>query len=70
MPLPKSAPLPDDLDVSGAYTIRWAAVDPVTGADVSGVVISNASAEVDLLSADTGSGFIPGPFMLVPGPEN
>lgn len=58
------AALPPDVNLSGSWTIEWDAVDPVTGASVSGVVISETSLRVegqaDLLPV--------GPFMLVPGP--
>jgi hypothetical protein len=38
-----SAPMPANLDLGATWTLRFAAVDPTTGAGVSGVKISNAS---------------------------
>lgn len=68
MSLPVKTGLPDNLIVSGGYQIIWAAVDPVTGADVTGVVISKATVQAtDLSGGATGLEQV-GPFMLVPGP--
>lgn len=41
------AALPPDLDLSGSWTVEWDAVDPVTGASVAGVVISQTSLRVE-----------------------
>lgn len=35
--------MPDTLDLTSAWTIQFAAVDPTTGAAVSGVTFSNAA---------------------------
>jgi hypothetical protein len=59
-----TASMPENMDLDGTYTVRWAALDPTTGDDVAGVVISNASMLVrqvspgsfDDLSADN---FVP-----------
>lgn len=64
---PLIAPLPPDLDLDGSYTIRCDAVDPVSGATVSGVAVSGLS----IFAADLAGGAATlayGPFMLVPGP--
>lgn len=45
MSLPVDIGFPDNLEISDGYQIVWAAVDPTTGADVSGVVISQASVQ-------------------------
>lgn len=61
--------MPDNIVVSGNYIIRWRAIDPTSGADVSGVKISKAS----VLATDRLAGQVAdepiGPFMLVPGPN-
>lgn len=61
-----TAGMPDDLTISGDYQIVFAAVDPTTGADVSGVVISNVNVTADDVLGGTGGQNL-GPFMLVPG---
>ena len=64
---PLIAGLPPDLDLPGGYTFRFDAVDPVTGATVSGVLVSAvAVGAADLAGNAQGLDF--GPFMLVPGP--
>lgn len=59
--------MPQDLDLTGGWTVRVTAVDS-SGATVSGVNVSNMAIIADApLGADT-SGLEVGPFMLVPGP--
>lgn len=69
MPAPVNAPMPEDLDVGGNYTIRVTAVDPTSGAVVSTVNIQTtvltAQAEDD---ASIGGGSDLGQWLLVPGP--
>lgn len=60
--------MPSDLDLPDGYIVTWAAVDPTTGADVSGVVVSNVSLFGTMLGTGDGGGVTVGPFMLVPGP--
>lgn len=60
-------PLPARADLSGGWQIQFRACDPVTGADISGVKVSN----VGLLVAPVGaSGSSPtlqaGTFQLIP----
>jgi len=58
--------LPPDLDLGGSWIVEWDAVDPTTGASVTGVDVSSTSLHV---VGDLGSGpGSQGPFMLVPGP--
>ena len=61
-------PLPEDLVIGDSWTVVWDAVDPTTGASVSGVSVSEANISA---ADDAGGGFggSIGPFMLVPGPE-
>lgn len=60
--------IPPDLDLDEKYTLRFAALDPSTGAPVPGVVISNVQITADNLSALGDDELATGPFMLVPGP--
>lgn len=60
--------LPPDVRMGGSWRVEWAAVDPVTGADVSGVKITAANVVGDDVSGGGTSGETIGPFMLVPGP--
>lgn len=56
------------MDLGNAYQLQWAAVDPVTGADVAGVQVSNVGMLVTQLTPDDPEALQSGPFMLVPGP--
>ena len=68
MSAPLTGPIPADLDLPDGYVVTWAAVDPTTGADVAGVVVSNVSIfGTRLGTGDSGTVNL-GPFMLVPGP--
>ena len=68
MSLPVKTGFPDDVRAGDGWTIEFAAVDPTTGADVAGVVIS----QVNIGGAQTGGPALTDaqfvPFMLVPGP--
>jgi hypothetical protein len=58
-----------DLNLPDGYVVVWAAIDPTSGADVSGVVVSNVSIFGTALGSGLSSGTeIAGPYMLVPGP--
>ena len=46
MSAPAQAPLPQELDLPDGFTVEFGAIDPVTGADVGGVVVVNASLTV------------------------
>jgi hypothetical protein len=66
MSAPLTAGLPPDLDIGDGYTIRFLAVDPTSGAPVTGVTVSNVSIfATDLAGTDLSVG----PFLLVPGPS-
>lgn len=68
MPIPLTAPMPPGLDLRDGWTIRFNALDPDTGAEVSGVSVNNASLTIVSLTADTPDTLQSGPFVLVPGP--
>jgi hypothetical protein len=61
-----SAAMPDGMDLTGGWTIQWAALDPSTGDAVSGVNVSNILMEVVQVSAGTPSDLVAGPFQLIP----
>jgi hypothetical protein len=63
----QTASMPNGLDLDSSWTIQWAAVDPTTGAAVTGVNVSNAAFIADQVQG-TPEGLQAGPFMLVPGP--
>lgn len=66
-----TAALAPDLDLPDGYKVVWAAIDPTTGADVSGVKVTGVSIFGTMLgtgSGGGGGGGPVGPFMLVPGP--
>jgi len=68
VPVHLTAPMPPELDLDGQYTIRLTAVDPNTGAIVSGVTVSNLVIMVIDLTGGGGQGLGVGAFELVPGP--
>ncbi len=64
-----TASLPPELDLPDGYIVTWAAINPTTGANVAGVVVSGVSIFGTLLGTAGGGGsFAIGPYMLVPGP--
>lgn len=60
-------PMPENLDLPDGYVLEWCALDE-TGANVSGVRVSNVSIFGTHLGDGGGGGTDFGPFMLVPGP--
>lgn len=57
MAKPFSIALPPDHLLAGGYTIRLTAIDPATGAVVSGVNVQNVTMQVEnLLGGDLSSG--------------
>lgn len=64
-----TAALPPELDLDDLYTIRVAAIDPATGDDVAGVVVSNVQIVATNIGAAADASLEVGPFMLVPGPD-
>ena len=66
MPIPLIASMPQLCDLPDGYIVRWNALDPATGAVVSGVVVSNVS--IYGMAIGTAADVTFGPFKLVPGP--
>ena len=66
MAQPLKTPMAPDIPLGNGYTVTFAAIDPTTGAAVSGVTVSNYAIEY------SGGGVLTpietGPFMRVPGP--
>jgi hypothetical protein len=69
MAIPLKAGIEDTLDLPDGYVVEWSAIDPTTGADVAGVVVTNVSLFGTMLGLGVGGppGLV-GPYMLVPGP--
>jgi hypothetical protein len=65
---PLTVAFPPDLTLTDGWLVTIAAVDPVTGADVSGVTITEALMQVEVLEGAGGAALNSGPFMFVPGP--
>lgn len=68
MPQTDNAAMPEGIELTGGYTIRVTALNPTTGAVVSGVTVSNLAMMIDDLTGGAGGGLDYGPFLLVPGP--
>lgn len=61
--------MPPSLDLQTGYTVRVTALDPTTGAVVSGVKVSTVVLTASQESVGLGSGGgPPGDWLLVPGP--
>lgn len=67
MAAPVKTSLPPGLSLADGWTIRLRAIDPTTGADVAGVIVTDATIQARSLTGDT-SGLESGDFKLVPGP--
>lgn len=63
------APMPEDLDLGAGYTLRVTALDQATGAQVSGVNVTNVIVTGTSMVAGDGSGLVTGDWFLVPGPN-
>lgn len=68
MPEPFIAPMPPYLDLPAGYVLRVNAIDPTTGAQVTGVTLTSVSITIENLGGGSASALESGPFMLVPGP--
>ena len=61
-------PMPPNLDIGPSCTLRVTALDPTTGALVSGVTVNTVVLSVALVSG-TSDGLVTGDWFLMPGPE-
>lgn len=68
MGAPVDAGLPPQLDIGQGYTLRFIALDPTAGTEVTTVSISAANFTAEPLGQTTAEDLQVGPFMLVPGP--
>ena len=67
MPAPLNAPLSPFFSLDNGYTVRITALDPSTGAEVSGVIASEVSIAVDQQDLGAVGGGAPISPALVPG---
>ena len=59
MPAPQIASLPEFFTLASGSVIRLTAIDPTTGALVSGVTISEVKIDVDPATTDEGPAIVP-----------
>ena len=69
-----TASMPENLDLQANYVVQITAVDPTTGALVSGINVSNVAIMAEQITpASSGGGqdlLTPvGPYLYVPGPN-
>ena len=68
MPAPTDVPMPGALDITEGYTLRVTAIDPTTGALVSGVNITKVVITATPADGSGGGGSTDiGQWFLVPG---
>ena len=65
-----TASIAENMSLDNQFVIEWAAVDPATGDDVAGVLVSNVGMLVEPVGLTTADALVVGPFMLVPGPAS
>ena len=67
-----TASMPENMDLAASYTVQWAAVDPTTGAAVSGVVVKNGAMLVTQVTPGSADQLAFGPFVpaFVPIPAD
>lgn len=70
MPAPLMVPLTPGITVESGYTIRLTALDPTSGAVVSGVNISQSAILATNLTSGPSQQLQSGPYVLVPGPDS
>jgi hypothetical protein len=68
MAQPLTVAFPPNLVMTDGWMVTIAAVDATTGADVTGVTISEALIQVDNIGPTSDSALSSGSFRLVPGP--
>jgi len=66
---PLIAAMPPAIACTDSYIVRIAALDPTTGAAVSGVTISGMTIQAVNLGGGAPTDLESGPFVLIPGPE-
>lgn len=64
MAAPIDASLPPNLIIGDGYTLRFSAIDPNTGAAITGVTVSAVTVQTEDLSGASGS-LQPGPYLYV-----
>lgn len=67
MAIPLEAGMPPDTELDYGCQVVFDAIDPVSGASVSGVLFTGGVLYVDVTQGDVTQLSV-GPFMLVPGP--
>jgi hypothetical protein len=68
MAKPLTVAFPPNLELTDGWLVTITAVNPTTGALVTGVKIAEALIQVEVLEGAGGSALDSGPFMFVPGP--
>lgn len=68
MAQPLELPMFENFDLDERYVVRVTALDPTSGAVVTGVNVGAVTLMVDNLSGGGLASGTFGPFMLVPGP--
>lgn len=69
MAAPLDAPIPPGLALSGGYTIRFTALDPTSGDEVTDVVISGATVQYEVVAGSTSVDLPSGPYLYQPTPS-
>jgi hypothetical protein len=67
VPAPLNAPLSPFFSLDNGYTVRITALDPATGAEVSGVIASEVSIAVDQSDAPPAGSAVPLSGAVLPG---
>ena len=68
MAQPLTVAFPPNLVISDGWKVTITALDPTTGNLVTGVRITEALLEIEVLEGPGGAALNSGPFMFVPGP--
>lgn len=69
MAKPAQAPFPQEVVIGPNWQVVFDAIDPVTGASVSGVTVSNANLTATNAKTGKSETLTGGPYMLVGGPN-
>jgi hypothetical protein len=68
MAQPLTVPFPPNLVLTDGWVVKIVAVDAATGAAVSGVKITEALMQVEVIEGGGGDSLATGQWFLVPGP--